>query len=388
MHISKINEFFLNRLNILLLSFFLGLGKIAYSSEGFGPIHFLVVTFIALSLINAKKVIPQFINIKSIILFLLVIFLSISELINFNVFYAVDTFNLKLIVSIFFFIVFSDYLNRDKGFVDFILLSFSLGVVTLLLISLYFPEIGYYHKGKYMIMDENPNSTGTRFALAAVFLCYFIVRGFRNNFILFLCLLSYLILIYFTILTGSRGSLIFLIVSSWILVLYSRRSYLFKISIFSSSLFIIVAGFGLLLNMEGDIGQKWNLATEGDIAGRDVIWDIALGVFFDNPYMGVGQSQYLYNMTSALGSAKDTHNLFIFLLSTGGIVAFSLYIIFFFYLLNRAVKTRHSDNGLRLSLWLGILILALKTGGALVYLVLWFLYAIINSRQYTDNRII
>lgn len=391
MHIlqkNKLNEFFLNRLIILLLAFFLGLGKIAYSSEGLSIVPVLVVVFIMLSFLNINKVAINFLNIKSILLFLLVITLGISEVVNFNILYSIDLINFKLIIAILFFIILTDYLTRDKGFRDIMFLSFSLGVIVLLIISLIFSDIGYYYKGKYMIVDENPNSTGTRFALAAVFLCYFVLDGIKNKLYLVFSLALFLILTYFTILTGSRGSLIFLIVSSLILVFYSENTLLFKMLIITSSIILSLIGFGLLLNMEGDIGQKWSLAAEGDLAGRNMIWDVALNIFYDNPFMGVGHSQYLYYMESAIGSAKDAHNLFVFLLATGGIVAFTLYNLFFLYLLNKAIKARHYDRGLRLALWLCILILALKTGGALVYLVLWFLYAIIDSQHYVQKRVI
>lgn len=380
------HEFILKRLIILLLAFFLGLGKVAYSADGLSVVPLLVVVFIVVSLYDINKLVPSFLSIKTILLFLLAFSLSVSELLGYNLLYTNGIVNFKLIVAILFFIVFNDYLNKDGKFKDIIFLSFAFGVVALLLISLYFPSIGYYYKGKYMIVDENPNSTGTRFALAAVFFCYFMLRGLKSKSFLFLFLLSFLILAYFTILTGSRGSLIFLIISSLILIIYSQRGYSFKITAVISSTILVLFGFGWLLGMEGDIGQKWGLAAEGDMAGRSDIWEIALNIFYNNPIMGTGYSQYLYIMDSAIGNAKDAHNLFVFLLATGGVVAFIIFGIFFSSLLYNAIRSRQFDQGLRLSLWLCALILALKTGGALVYLVLWFLYAVIASNYYVKNQ--
>lgn len=377
-------------LRFLLLPFccLLAMGKIAYSDNDLSALHILTALFIIFFFILNKNFIFNFMKGKIIFIFLLTFSLSFSELISPTYIHNAKIINLKLIISIFFFLSLSSYLKKYPEDLNLIFLSFIIGLFILITMIFFIPGIGIIQKGKILVIDENPNSTGARLAAGGLMLFYFILNPKKHNLILLnIQIIILCAIVYLTIMGGSRGALIVLFLGFGLMVLFSKLSKKTKIILLSSFIFLILSAIGYLTNLEGDIGEKWSAALDGDMAGRTDIWTISLMLFMDNPLFGVGESGFLNLMLNQFGSFKDSHNVFVYLLATGGLIAFILYLTFLLLLFIKAYHKKSQDKGLRIVLLISAIFLAAKSGGALTYLLLWFLYAIIDGTSAKKNNI-
>lgn len=62
--------------------------------------------------------------------------------------------------------------------------------------------------------------------------------------------------------------------------------------------------------------------------GRLAIWANNLEIFYNNP-LGVGEIGYTLESFEHFGMTSDTHNLFLYMLVTGGFIVFILFIFFY-----------------------------------------------------------
>lgn len=366
----------------LLLPFcsLLAMGKIAYSDSSISALYVTAALFILFFFILHIKFIVDILKGKSAIILILVLTLSFSELISTTYANNSEIINIKLIISIFFFLSLSSYLKKYPEDLNFIFKSYILGLAILIIMIFFIPGIGIIHKGKILIIDENPNSTGARLAIGGLMLSNFILNQRTKNIILLTIKITILLsILYLIIMGGSRGALILFFICFGLMIFLSNLNKQLKITFLSSLTVLIFSAIGYLTSIEGDIGEKWSSALSGDTAGRTDIWATNIMIFMDNPLFGVGESGFLNAMLYNFGSYKDSHNVFIYLLTSGGIIAFILYTTFLLLLLKNAYLIKNEDNGLRIVLLISAIFLASKTGGALTYLILWFLYAIIDG---------
>ncbi len=294
----------------------------------------------------------------------------------------IDVINVKLIslVVLFWFLSYHFACRFQVALVSLMLFAFTC-VVVAALANAEVLQVAGIGKERLTILGENPNATSARMALAAVVITYVVVedplkwRASR----LWVCL-GLPILVATIVASGSRGSMVALVIGVVVIVAFSKLSAMLKLCLSILSVGLVTAFYGVLVD-NPVVANRLELAIkEGDLGGRSEIWEVALGIFLDNPLLGVGETGYRREMLSRYHEFLDTHNLFLYLLVTGGVVAFLPFMLFITRLFAHAVnRLRATRDVLLITVAVFAVVIASKTGGALTYTLLWYLFAIIES---------
>ncbi len=133
------------------------------------------------------------------------------------------------------------------------------------------------------------------------------------------------------IMIGSRGGILTLVISSFIVMikwLIDNESSIRKITI-SIVLFISISAIILILSNSGVFDRALNIENYTQ-DGREGLWKAGMKAFYDNPWIGSGYDSGNYYSAQYWNLGQPTHNSFIDLLSSAGIlgsIAYLYYII-------------------------------------------------------------
>lgn len=289
-------------------------------------------------------------------------------------------FNTKFLLCITFFVVLKGYLEGKQDIIHKALLLYSLSAFIFSIYILFLnPSLYVIHKGQMLVLDENPNSTSSRFAVAGTYIIYFIIYNplgwGKERFWLFWGLPT---IFFLVIASGSRGSLLALMLGTYIIVILSGISKKIKLflTILSIAISIVITNY---LFSSADLSARWEKALEGDTAGRVDIWIAVTNIVSEYP-LGVGETGYLEKILNLYGKYIDTHNLFLYILVCGGFLSLILYIIFLIRMLYNSLSVYMLNRDiLPFLIFILMVFISSKTGGAITYLLFWFLLSIVAS---------
>ncbi len=362
---------------IILFSFFLGFGK--FDPFNTGGLYFDVLTITVLFFVAIKaNLLSQFKKYKFQLFLLLLIGLLLFFL---GIIYGptiqdVNPFNLKYFaaVAVFWFLSFSFENDKLRNY-SILAFSISCGVLALLYYLDFFPNVSEIRNGRLNIFGENPNSISTRMALAFIILLYFNIENpLKLSILRFGTLIFTPFLFLFVIDTGSRGSFLIMLLGGMVLLLFSDIRRGLKISLVS--LIVISSSYFFYLLYDTGLYQRFQ---QSDLSGgREEIWSDAISIFYDFP-LGTGEGGYTTEMFQRFSYLSDAHNLFLYILISGGFISFILFILFMFGLLRKSLSAFRNKKSLNITLFIFMFFLASKTGGVITYLIMWYVFAIINS---------
>ena len=211
--------------------------------------------------------------------------------------------------------------------------------------SLFF---SFFHGGRiyieiFSLMDPNDFATGLAMAFA---LCLTELMRKKNTILNIVCLLSLLIIVYFT---GSRGGLLtmLVIIFIWIFSLKGKKKYILLGSILAATILLFVcAEFGIGPSMIKRFSITALISSGG--TGRSDIWKAALKYF-------ASQDPLHIIFGNGLGSFADTvkyvavghdyryesHNMFINVLIEGGAAGLCLLLTCFVSLYVYAFRNKN-----------------------------------------------
>lgn len=327
---------------------------------------------------------------NAVYLFLLLFSLFLSSVMYGYSEYPKAIFNFKLLICIVLYIALAFIYKNNPRFVHYSLVSYSLGVFVfaILLQTIYVNAIEM-DKGRLIIFGENPNSTSARFSIAVVFLFYFAIQNpFNISFYRYISLLLSLPIMLLVLQSGSRGSLISMIIGCIAIIYISNIKKMYK-TIYTVLIVIAVPFILAIIADTGSIQDRLiDSFVEGDLAGRDVLWLATLDIINNNFIIGVGERGYFSEMQRLVGGYRDAHNLFLYLLASGGIIAFCFFMLFYKNLIIQAYCVFKEGDVLPLILLVNMTIIAVKTGGVLTYTMLWVVFAMISSyRPFERNSL-
>lgn len=149
----------------------------------------------------------------------------------------------------------------------------------------------------------------------------------------------------------------------------------------------LLFGFSKILESQVMQSRVALTTTEGSLGGREEIWSHALDIFYENPFFGVGTTGYYNEMVQRYGVYMDTHNLFLYFMVTGGVVALFLYLLFLRQLILSAKKNYlHKKDVILYGLLLIYIFSVIKSGGAINSKLYWILASMVfgvgSSRHY------
>lgn len=370
-----------------MFSFFLGFGL--YDPFGTNGLYLDVFTILAvISVILSNGFFNAFRkSVKEVkILFLIAITLFLSAVIYGISFQNIIPINFKFISAIIIFWLFSNVFadNTKTAVICMVLFSISCGLISLgYVFGLFSNEVEILN-GRLRFFGENPNSVSSRMAISFIIIYYLaLFNPLKLSKIRYLTLLFLPFLTLFIIDTGSRGSLLILILSILFLALVSKIKWIYKFLLVLISIGVTVFMYIIVIK---DSAIMERFLNEGLTDSRDDLWGNAFSIFLNNPILGVGEEGYKIEAWKISNRVLDTHNLFLYFLVTGGFIAFILFMLFLLRLIKKAVIQLRNQNTLPFLILFFFIFLMSKTGGIITYLVMWFFLAYINSFPYKISK--
>ncbi|MBE6311003.1 MAG: O-antigen ligase family protein [Bacteroidales bacterium] len=270
--------------------------------------------------------------------------------------------------------------DKNKILLSIIVYTITCSVIAVAYMLGLMEEYVRYNGGRLFLFGENPNSMSSRYVLAVIFLVHLLLKNpMRLNAKRWLSIIMLVPLVYIIIASGSRGSFLIIMFCVCMYVFFSNfRNKLVK-PLFC--LVILLSGL-YIVNKIAESDVEFSLferlsdtAKSGDDAGRGELNKMAYDIFMDSPIFGVGIQGFTVEMNERFRERLTVHNLYMYILATSGIVGFVAFTLFVLSLLKYSIAIRKKDF-LPFILMLFIILLVYKTGGALTYMLMWYVFSI------------
>lgn len=292
--------------------------------------------------------------------------------------YDLPAVNYKLLACILFFCVLTSFFLRFPEQLHRSLLAYSIASILFVVLVIYVvPGASVINKGQLIVLGENPNSTSSRVAIAAVYLFAFCIQNpLQSSRWRFLFAPGITVLLVLIVESGSRGSLLAVAAAFFVLIMFSNIRIRHKL-IMAGIAVLAVSYVAMFLLAHDGLSDRWMSAAEGDTAGRADIWVDALKIFFHSPLFGIGEAGYFQEIYYLRGVFIDTHNVFLYVSVCGGVLSLALFCGFLFSIYKRARISMRTGDILPLVLWLYMILIAFKTGAVLTYLLMWYVFSVV-----------
>lgn len=324
-------------------------------------------------------------------LFLLWLILLISSILYSKV-GTNTTLNLSFLGAIFFYVTSKGVMEEYPHTIARSLKAYvyTCGIVSVVYLFLIGSPFTFVSNGRFFFLGENPNSYSTR--LAASIICTLFIlekKNYKRNILLLGLIITQLIIIY---LSGSRGAIFMLVIGA---LVYYLSTFKHRNKKLTNTLTLMVPTiiFGVIIinnidiNLE-DTSMSERLSaffTSNETGGRLDLWKDTFYIFENNPLIGVGSDGFTREMQLHFGEHRDAHNLFLYILTTSGVIGF---IFFLFFLIPLTVKAyRHKRfQAYSITLLALMYFVAFKSGGVLAYSLMWFMFAIASALLNTAGK--
>ena len=220
---------------------------------------------------------------------------------------------------------------KDESCVDAILTGLSIGAT---IISLcYIKGIGVVEEleGRFSVFGMNSNVAGTTESLTFIYTLNKYILNFKDKrWLLKLFFLVCLVLqVVFIISTGSRAAFLALSLGLIGSILFLNISAKAKGLFILLSLVLMIFLFRYLVMTDTYVIARLVLTIdEGDISGRDNIWEDFVPYIVSAPLFGVGETGFNAISAKVYGFYWHPHNEIIFLLLTTGVVGTTMMLVF------------------------------------------------------------
>lgn len=291
----------------------------------------------------------------------------------------IQTVNFKLIQLVFLSWIISTHIYQNPKLLTVVIRVYIFSVFVLSL--LFFFDIGVeYVNYRIRMFGENPNMIGMKVSIAILFILSKILSD-RRKLTIKMRLVYFLLLfpmVHLLINTGSRGALLSIVLVFFMIFYMINTSMLKKTliailgTIFSIFLFLFIIENYEILGM-----RLMNSFEEGD-TGRGEIWEASLRIIRENLFIGVGNGGLYPLMKQYVGAERDTHNMFLYILVTTGVVGFSFFFTFV-YRLGISLYKQFAREKIWTFFVLFVILMfyAMKQGGMINKTFLWFMIAIL-----------
>lgn len=328
-----------------------------------------------------------------LILLLLWVLLFFQSVFNNKYNSPISIYNFSFFQNIILFWLLSNDLIKNNRLFKYLLVSLIAGVSLMgLLVSIGIgldlsidSELGSY---RLTFFGSNPNGVGNLAAVALFFVLGMLLNKeeyFNNKTYYFALTIPNLLMLLS--LSGSRGALVISLIGVIVIFFFQTKSLKKRILSIALGIIFLLFGFSKILESQVMQSRVALTTTEGSLGGREEIWRHALDIFYENPFFGVGTTGYYNEMVQRYGVYMDTHNLFLYFMVTGGVVALFLYLLFLRQLFLSAKKNYlHKKDVILYGLLLIYIFSVVKSGGAINSKLYWILASMVfgvgSSRYY------
>ena len=233
----------------------------------------------------------------------------------------------------------------------------------------------YFSNGRLWFLGINPNTYSFMIGIAVIILTLF---EFSNKFFNFLRIPSALSLLYFMLLLGSRGSIIFLALA--LIIIYGGKKVNFFLIV--AIIAIAMATIPLLYEYEFTIFERFE-----DFKGSDSREDLikkTLSIYEESPLFGIGPSGYREKMLSWYNENRDSHNILITSLATSGIVG-TLFLSLLLFLFFKISIFRSYWRRTSFAIFILVFLMSMKSGYVITFSQMWYLYGVVISLNYNGR---
>lgn len=301
---------------------------------------------------------------------------------------AYMTLNLPFLGAVLFFMCSRGIMLEHPEIIDKALLAYiyTCGIVSIFYLILINTPFAIVSQGRYFFLGENPNSYSTRLATSFVCSLFFLKKkNVNRNILIVLFLMSQLYIIF---LSGSRGALFTLLIGSITYLISLKQikglkiffNYRFIIFAVMMTIILLVIFSEIDFSETSMVERLTDFFESKNTGGRTQLWNDTFNIFIDNPIIGVGTDGFRNEMLIRFGEQRDAHNLFLYILSTSGVIGTLAFLAF---LLPMALSSMQSQKNqfFSLTIFIVIISIAFRSGGILAYSLLWYLFAICSAQN-------
>lgn len=311
------------------------------------------------------------------------LWLVILSMFNFTGINTVSIFNFTILQNIILYWLVASDLKKGNIKIKTLMVSFVFSIVLMSILLTLGIGLGQeYVEGvsRLTFFENNPNTVGILVGLAIVFSVYFIINPAKTfgkkGYMVLLAMPGFINLL---LLSGSRGALITTSLSVGLLLLMNK-THPFK-RILQIALLIAAGTYLMSKIVESDLMFKRlnQFVEDKDTAGRGEIWEDVVEISASRPIIGYGATGFETEMRRVYGGNKDSHNLFLYLLVTTGIIGLSVFLYFLYFHWRKAYQDLRKGEVLKLIMFIFYLTTVVKGGGIIKNKLMWVLLAIIFS---------
>ena len=272
-------------------------------------------------------------------------------------------------ILLFFFVLKDTYNNPKLIFYIVVCYMITAIICALLMINGIGVQLYGYSMGEVRLTFLGTNEN--KMAMVYVFsfaIALYLTDKFKNKMIIVIsCVLSMILCIYLLANFASRGAFVcILIILMYYFMIYNNNSSILKNIVMAVIGFIIIMYAYEYMTTVDVFSRRIEMTEEGDYGSRDVLVKAAFKIFIEHSFFGVGLVKVMYDLNDLTGSFKTPHNLFLYILSAGGIIGFSIFMMIMTKSAKLIYRYGHKKRLLLTVLfYISIIIDFLKNGGAL-----------------------
>ena len=302
-------------------------------------------------------------------------------------FYSVQAVNISFALNLFLFSLFVSHFVRSPRVLRGALFAFCVGGLTTL-VFYFFGFAVSYDGGRATVFDDNQNILAVRLSISMMVAIFFLVSGdsfFKFDKVVFL--ISIPLFLIFIIDTGSRVGFLSAVVGALIFMLTRvRRGGLTALCIFcvfGGFIFYVVSN---LASFELIFDRLAASAEEGNLGGREFIWEKLLVHALDKPFFGHGFSGYAELSVSIFGALKSPHNVVLEIFFYSGFLGLCLFGFFIFMVVLSALKLWLLSDSIRPIVLLIPVFGLLISGQILNDKVSWMVFSFVLGEYFSYKK--
>ena len=192
--------------------------------------------------------------------------------------------------------------------------------------------------GRVRIFGDNSNATGIKMSVGILFLLDYCLNHYSGKKICKPWLLL-LTLPMFSLMfaTASRTALLVVALGSLLFVALrqSKQNASNNIWIFVGIVGIVV-GYYVVSSQELIMMRMSTSLDEGNISGRDEIWNVYLDLIGQHPILGTGFTGHYDVATSVFGQAHSPHNVLVEVALYSGIIGLVFFLVLLYHIFKNA----------------------------------------------------
>ena len=320
-------------------------------------------------------------EVSPILVFLLLLF--IQNVINFQS-YSVTVLDSAFVLNLFVFMLILRFMKTQSGLIERSLKAFVAGALISCVILNLGIGVEINSDGRHTIFGANYNELAFKFTAAFGLLLANFEKAHSGNIKRLSIVCCLLILVYGTILTGSRSAILAILIT---ICIFSVLNESLPRSIRVVGVSLMVGFVVLQIINSNDLISRFALfaietsETNDALGGRLIIWSIGFEIFQDSMIVGVGRSGYEHLVYLAAGHMHDPHNVLLETMLYTGIVG-TLLILIFFIRIGSAAKNHYAMSRDPSSLYLAVPLILMIMGQQIFGIkIFWLMSAIILARS-------